>query len=65
MQFFLLQLRLFENIQYSYRCIIPFTIKISPQMMEHYFDKTVVPFDKLNETFRSSDIHVLLFSLRQ
>ena len=50
---------------YNILCIIPFTIKISPQMMEHYFDKTVVPFDKLNETFRSSDIHVLLFSLRQ
>lgn len=34
------------------------------QMMKNHFDKIIVPFDKLHETFRSSDIHVLLFSLR-
>ena len=32
--------------------------------MEEHFTKTVIPFERLDETFRSKDIHVLLFSLK-
>ena len=34
------------------------------QMMETNFSKTKVPFEKLDKTFRSQDIHVVLFSLK-
>jgi len=33
-------------------------------MMEEHFTKTIIPFERLDETFRSKDIHVLLFSLK-
>jgi len=34
------------------------------QMMDGHFTRTTVPFERLDETFRSKDIHVFLFGCK-